>query len=206
MLPSGAVDARGAPGLYAPAQGLILAHSATVSSPRTPIAYDCVKLIVVRHGSAVLLSKFGEKPVKIGDVVVLPADTLCGSQPEGAVTVTTIQLDRDYVVDTAPVSRAREKWSDNAAGAIWDASIVKMVGDLGGDERPPRTRALPRPPRSTTTTSRAPSTAASAGPGSSCPPPRTVTATSTATSFAQAGTPSAPTAPGKRCSSTTWRN
>ena len=37
-------------------------------------------------------------------------------------------------ITTLPVlqslAQAREKWSDNAAGAIWDASIVKVV--LGG--------------------------------------------------------------------------
>lgn len=37
-------------------------------------------------------------------------------------------------ITTMPVlesmAQAREKWGDNAAGAIWDASIVKIV--LGG--------------------------------------------------------------------------
>ena len=37
-------------------------------------------------------------------------------------------------ITTMPVlqslAQAREKWSDNAAGAIWDASIVKII--LGG--------------------------------------------------------------------------
>lgn len=76
-----------------------MARSITVSSARSPVAYDCVKLIFVRHGSAVLLSEFGEKPVKVGDVVALAANTLCGSEPEGSITVTTLYLDRDYIVD-----------------------------------------------------------------------------------------------------------
>nr|WP_144795295.1 AraC family transcriptional regulator [Kocuria palustris] len=63
------------------------------------MAYDCVKFIVVRSGSAILFSEFGEKPVTVGDVIVLGANTLCGSEPEGSITVTTLYLDRDYVID-----------------------------------------------------------------------------------------------------------
>lgn len=77
----------------------VVARTRTIHVAVTPIAYDCVKLIFVRHGSAILLSEFGERPVKFGDVVALGANTLCGSEPEGHITVTTIYLDRDYVVD-----------------------------------------------------------------------------------------------------------
>lgn len=63
------------------------------------LAYDCGKLIFIRSGSAVLLSEFGEKPVDVGDVNALAANTLCSSEPEGSITVTTVYLDRDYVVD-----------------------------------------------------------------------------------------------------------
>ncbi|WP_157875265.1 hypothetical protein [Arthrobacter sp. PAMC 25486] len=34
-----------------------------------------------------------------GDVVVLAANTLCGAEPEGYVTTTTLYLDHDYVID-----------------------------------------------------------------------------------------------------------
>ncbi|WGP06195.1 AraC family transcriptional regulator [Bacillus subtilis] len=77
----------------------IIARSRTVHAPIDPVAYDCVKLIFVRHGSAILLSEFGEQPVNTGDVIVLAANTLCGSEPEGSITVTTLYLDRDYVID-----------------------------------------------------------------------------------------------------------
>lgn len=77
----------------------MLARSRTVRSPIGPIAYDCVKLIFVRHGSAVLFSEFGEQPVKVGDVILLGVNTLCGSEPEGPITVTTLYLDRDFVID-----------------------------------------------------------------------------------------------------------
>lgn len=77
----------------------LLARTRTIHRPVGPVAYDWVKLIFVRHGSAVLLSEFGEKPVTTGDVVMLGASTLCGSEPEGFITVTTLYLDRDYVID-----------------------------------------------------------------------------------------------------------
>lgn len=77
----------------------LVARSRTIHAPIAPVAYDCVKLIFVRDGSAILFSEFGEKPVKVGDVVALAANTLCGSDPEGSITVTTLYLDRDYIVD-----------------------------------------------------------------------------------------------------------
>ena len=63
------------------------------------MAYDCIKIIVVRSGSAILFSEFGEKPVRAGDVVVLAPNVLCGSEPEGWITVTTIYIDRRYLID-----------------------------------------------------------------------------------------------------------
>ncbi|KAB1652409.1 helix-turn-helix transcriptional regulator [Pseudoclavibacter chungangensis] len=63
------------------------------------MAYDCVKVIVVRDGSAILFSEFGQKAVKVGDVILLGANVLCGSEPEGHITVTTVYLDTDYVLD-----------------------------------------------------------------------------------------------------------
>jgi AraC family transcriptional regulator len=77
----------------------ILARTLTSHTAVDPVAYDCVKLIVVRAGSAVLFSEFGTRHVNIGDVVVLAANTLCGAEPEHWVTTTTLYLDRDYLID-----------------------------------------------------------------------------------------------------------
>ena len=77
----------------------IVARTRTVHRPVGPLAYDCVKIIVVRDGSAILFSEFGQQPVKVGDAIVLAANTLCGSEPEGHITVTTIYADTDYVID-----------------------------------------------------------------------------------------------------------
>jgi len=77
----------------------ILARTRTAHAAIDPIAYDCVKVIVVRAGAALLFREFGAHHINIGDVVVLAANTLCGAEPESWVTATTLYLDRDYVVD-----------------------------------------------------------------------------------------------------------
>ena len=77
----------------------IFAQSRAFQKSVPPVAFDCVKLMVIRAGSAVLYSGFGERPVTVGDVIVLAGNTLCGSEPEGSVTVTTLYLDTDYIVD-----------------------------------------------------------------------------------------------------------
>src|SRR5690625_7672963 len=76
----------------------IIARTATIHQPMAPAAYDCVKLVVVRDGSALLLSEFGQRFVTVGDVVVLNANVLCVSEPECQITTTTIYLDTDYVI------------------------------------------------------------------------------------------------------------
>src|SRR5690606_5857632 len=77
----------------------LIARCHTIQGPVEPVAYDWVKLVVVRQGSAILLSEFGERHIKVGDVLVLGTQTLCGTEPEGAITVTALYLDRDYVID-----------------------------------------------------------------------------------------------------------
>lgn len=77
----------------------ILARTRTVHRPVGPVAYDCVKVIVVRDGSALLFSEFGQQPATVGDVILLGANTLCGGEPEGHITITTVYLDIDYVID-----------------------------------------------------------------------------------------------------------
>lgn len=77
----------------------LIARTRTIHRPIGPVAYDCVRVIVVRDGSAFLFSEFGQQPIKSGDVVLLGANVLCGSEPEGHITVTTVYLDTDYVLD-----------------------------------------------------------------------------------------------------------
>lgn len=77
----------------------VLARTAAICRPVGPIAYDCIKIIVVRSGSAVLFSEFGDKPIRAGDVIVLAPNVLCGSEPEPWITVTTIYIDHCYLID-----------------------------------------------------------------------------------------------------------
>lgn len=89
----------------------LLARTRSIHHSAGPVAHDCVKVIVVRDGSAILFSEFGQKPVAVGDVVTLGANTLCGSEPEGYITVTTVYLDTDYVIDQV-------FWQH--VGLVWD--------------------------------------------------------------------------------------
>lgn len=57
---------------------------------------------------------------EIGNLASLPSLPMAEGGGTGITTLPVLQS----------LAQAREKWSDNAAGAIWDASIVKMV--LGG--------------------------------------------------------------------------
>lgn len=77
----------------------ILARTRAVHRSVRPIAYDCVRIVVVRNGSAVLFSEFGQRSVRVGDVILLGANVLCGSEPEQCVTISTIYLDTDYLTD-----------------------------------------------------------------------------------------------------------
>ncbi|WP_208605954.1 helix-turn-helix domain-containing protein [Streptomyces albus] len=76
-----------------------MARTTAHHEPIAPTAFDFVRVTVVRSGSAILLSEFGQKPVNIGDVALFGANTLCGIEPENHITMTAIYLDADYVVD-----------------------------------------------------------------------------------------------------------
>lgn len=82
-------------GDYAP----ILTRTTTYHAPVAPVAYDCIKLIFVRRGSASLYGELGQRSIAVGDVVALASNVLCGSEPDRHITVTTVYLDTDYVID-----------------------------------------------------------------------------------------------------------
>ena len=66
---------------------------------REVTVFNCVKLVVVRAGSAILSGDFGWLPVGVGQVALLGAAVPCGVEPEGQVTITTVYLDPDYAVE-----------------------------------------------------------------------------------------------------------
>ena len=70
----------------------LLARTRSIRRPIAPVVYDCVRVVVIRDGTAILHAEFGQKPVRPGDV-------LCRAEPEGQVTFTAVMLDPDYVLD-----------------------------------------------------------------------------------------------------------
>lgn len=67
--------------------------------PTRPKTSNCVKLVVVRYGSAIVSGEFGEQPIRSGDVLLVGSNTRCAMEPEGQVTATTVYLDPDYAID-----------------------------------------------------------------------------------------------------------
>lgn len=77
----------------------LLARTISLREAIAPVAYDCVKLMVLRNGSAMLSRKGTQTPVRVGDVILLTPHRLCGIAPERQVTVTVIYADTDYLID-----------------------------------------------------------------------------------------------------------
>src|SRR5690625_4049531 len=64
-----------------------------------PATYSSVKLIIVRGGSVILSGEFGQRPLNVGEMLLIGANESCGTEPVGLVTVTTIYLDPVYATD-----------------------------------------------------------------------------------------------------------
>lgn len=86
---------RASPFIFCP----IVAETSTYTSALRPLAYDWVRVVFLRSGTAIVYSEFGEQPLRPGDALLLGAKVLSGCHPEEPVTATTIFLDRDYLVD-----------------------------------------------------------------------------------------------------------
>ena len=74
------------------------AATAILESLVGPVAFDCVQLAVVRDGSAIVCSQFGQRPATVGDALLLCANTLCAVEPEDRCTVTLVRIDTDYLI------------------------------------------------------------------------------------------------------------
>lgn len=77
----------------------ILARTRARHRPIAPVAYDCIRLVIVRDGSAFMYSEFGERAVNVGDVVLLGTNVLCGIDPDPQITDSTIYIDPEYALD-----------------------------------------------------------------------------------------------------------
>lgn len=82
-----------------------------------------------------MFSEFGTRHVNVGDLIVLAANTLCGAEPEGWVTTTTLYLDRDYVIDQVFWQYAEQFTDRLDAKAFLDARYAEpaQVVRLGED-------------------------------------------------------------------------
>jgi hypothetical protein len=77
----------------------IAARTQSFTQPIGPEAFDCVTLAVIRDGTAILSSQLGQRPVAVGDAVLICANRLHSAEPEGHCTVTFISIDTDYLID-----------------------------------------------------------------------------------------------------------
>lgn len=71
----------------------------TIGSDVPATAFDCVKFIMVRKGCARLACGSWVGRIVSGDVLVVSANTVCSAVPEPQVTVTTLYVDRNYLID-----------------------------------------------------------------------------------------------------------
>lgn len=75
------------------------AHTRTIHRSVGPVAYDYVRIMVIRDGTAIAISEFGQQPVAAGDAILLGPCVLCTIEPEGHVTVTTVFFDLGLALD-----------------------------------------------------------------------------------------------------------
>lgn len=61
--------------------------------------YDCVSFWLVRDGSMLLLTNDEFQPLSIGDCVLAAPHTPIRYSPEGAVTLTSLLIDTDYLIE-----------------------------------------------------------------------------------------------------------
>lgn len=61
--------------------------------------YDYTRILIVRDGSAILLGACGQKPVSVGDVMLVAPNVPLGYAAEGTTTVSTVAVDTDYLIE-----------------------------------------------------------------------------------------------------------
>lgn len=79
--------------------GCIYATTARHRRIMAATAYDCVRFMVVRDGSLILTNAGVGGSAAVGDVVLVAPNVEFGYEPEGIVTLTTLVVDTDYLLD-----------------------------------------------------------------------------------------------------------
>ena len=64
-----------------------------------PVAYMCLRFMLVREGRLFVHSRHGTAHARPGMLVIVCAGTLCGAIPEPSATVTTAFVNLDYLLD-----------------------------------------------------------------------------------------------------------
>ncbi|WOF21930.1 AraC family transcriptional regulator [Microbacterium betulae] len=77
----------------------ILVRTGSFHRVSEPAAFDCINVVVIRDGSALLHGEFGVEAVALGHVALLGANVRYTTEPDGHVTSTVVHLDPDYVAD-----------------------------------------------------------------------------------------------------------
>ena len=103
----------------------LVARSRTFRTAGPISAEDCARLIFVRAGSVLLHNELGVQQANVGDVITLGSNAMFGYEPEGFVTVTTICLDLDYVIDQVFWQHAAKFTDRLEARTFYELEYVK---------------------------------------------------------------------------------
>ncbi|GGO59865.1 hypothetical protein GCM10010910_03860 [Microbacterium nanhaiense] len=105
------------------------------TAPSHPVAYDCVKLMLIRSGTVLLHAKDRCRLLRPGDLVVLCAVTLCGALPRNEVEVSTAYVDPDYLLDQIAWRHAEVLPDRYAAAEVIERTYAEhvQVHHLGND-------------------------------------------------------------------------
>lgn len=76
----------------------VSARTCSTRRPAAPTVYDCVRIAVIRDGSAIVSGECAQ-PARVGDAVLIASGARFGYEPEGRVAVTTLNLDTDYLIE-----------------------------------------------------------------------------------------------------------
>lgn len=77
----------------------VIARTYTVDKSNTPAQYECMQLVVVRSGSAILSTAAGKIAVGEGNVILIGPGAKCNYFPETSLTVSAVFLNTKYFFD-----------------------------------------------------------------------------------------------------------
>ncbi|MDN5774471.1 MAG: hypothetical protein L0H43_11855 [Brevibacterium aurantiacum] len=109
----------------------VFARTYTVDQTTSPSLYECVRLVVVRSGSAILSTKAGKIAVGEGNVILVGPNAKCGYSPESSLTVSTVFLNTKYFFDQVFWQLAGAVRCRQDAHGLAAATFVDIVHSMG---------------------------------------------------------------------------